>query len=364
MSALPSATAHRVATLKSRDSVSSMPPPASVPRSRPSTSGVGVTPRSPGTKTSDSSLRSTRHNLPPIAGSPSVGTLGHVSSSSHPPLSGPSRTSADTKETPTKIPRISSRTSTLHSPASTMKPSSLLSTRRASLVISNSNNGSFSGKSEVDVPPSPHASFVSDFGVLEPRETPTQKGHFSSTTKERTSLRLSPQSLSRPPRQIQPSLGSAKKTNPRDSSITNLRKSSAPSIASTSSMLPSDAPSLSSRLSVLSPSKSLKLLSPKVTLPVTRTTPSISNIVAPSTPGSSRQSLSTPSPAPSSADDDEALADEEMTQYIKRQQARKLASGVKKEELDEMLRFPEPIPPVSPSSPACEPISSWHALAL
>ncbi|KAF9514477.1 hypothetical protein BS47DRAFT_873226 [Hydnum rufescens UP504] len=117
-------------------------------------------------------------------------------------------------------------------------------------------------------------------------------------------------------------------------------------------MLPSDAPSLSSRLSVLSPSKSLKLLSPKVTLPVTRTTPSISNIVAPSTPGSSRQSLSTPSPAPSSADDDEALADEEMTQYIKRQQARKLANGVKKEELDEMLRFPEPIPPVSPSSPA------------
>ncbi|KAF9514476.1 hypothetical protein BS47DRAFT_1376510, partial [Hydnum rufescens UP504] len=158
MSALPSATAHRVATLKSRDSVSSMPPPASVPRGRPSTSGVGVTPRSPGAKTSDSSLRSTRHNLPPIAGSPSVGTLGHASSSSHPPLSGASRN-------PTKIPRISSRTSTLHSPASTMKPSTLLSTRRASLVISNSNNlGSFSGKSELDVPPSPHASFVSDFG--------------------------------------------------------------------------------------------------------------------------------------------------------------------------------------------------------
>ena len=46
------------------------------------------------------------------------------------------------------------------------------------------------------------------------------------------------------------------------------------------------------------------------------------------------------------------LGDEEMMQYIKRLQARKLANGAKKEELEEMLRFPEPQPrghPVSPS---------------
>jgi dual specificity tyrosine-phosphorylation-regulated kinase 2/3/4 len=47
-----------------------------------------------------------------------------------------------------------------------------------------------------------------------------------------------------------------------------------------------------------------------------------------------------------------------MIQYIKRQQARKLANGAKKEELDEMLRFPEPIPPATPIAPASELIIS------
>jgi dual specificity tyrosine-phosphorylation-regulated kinase 2/3/4 len=53
-------------------------------------------------------------------------------------------------------------------------------------------------------------------------------------------------------------------------------------------------------------------------------------------------------------DDDEILGDEEMLQYIKRQQARKLANGVKKEDLDEMFSFPEPIPPKRPMSPQSE----------
>ena len=68
-------------------------------------------------------------------------------------------------------------------------------------------------------------------------------------------------------------------------------------------------------------------------------------------PSASRQSLSTPSPAPSSIDDEELLGDEEMMQYIKRQQAKKLQSGSTQEDLDAMLRFPEPIPPVPPKSP-------------
>ena len=54
--------------------------------------------------------------------------------------------------------------------------------------------------------------------------------------------------------------------------------------------------------------------------------------------------MSTPSPVPTSVDEDEILGDEEMMQYIKRLQARKLANGTKKEELEEMLRFPEPQP--------------------
>lgn len=45
------------------------------------------------------------------------------------------------------------------------------------------------------------------------------------------------------------------------------------------------------------------------------------------------------------------LGDEEMMQYIKRQQAKKLATGVTQSELDAMLKFPEPKPPVSPTTP-------------
>lgn len=69
-------------------------------------------------------------------------------------------------------------------------------------------------------------------------------------------------------------------------------------------------------------------------------------------PSASRQSLSTPSPAPSSVDEEELIGDEEMMQYIKRQQAKKLAAGAKQEELDGLLRFPEPLPPATPMSPA------------
>ena len=68
-------------------------------------------------------------------------------------------------------------------------------------------------------------------------------------------------------------------------------------------------------------------------------------------PNSSRQSLSTPSPSPSSVDEEELLGDEEMLQYIRRQHAKKLATGVSQEELDEMLKFPEPTPPMPPMAP-------------
>lgn len=40
-----------------------------------------------------------------------------------------------------------------------------------------------------------------------------------------------------------------------------------------------------------------------------------------------------------------------MLQYIRRQQAKKLASGATQEELDDLLKFPEPIPPSAPVSP-------------
>ena len=64
-------------------------------------------------------------------------------------------------------------------------------------------------------------------------------------------------------------------------------------------------------------------------------------------------SVSTPSPAPT-VDEEEVAGDEEMMQYIKRQQAKKLAHGATQEELDELLKFPEPTPPVTPMNPSCE----------
>lgn len=48
------------------------------------------------------------------------------------------------------------------------------------------------------------------------------------------------------------------------------------------------------------------------------------------------------------------MGDEEMMQYIKRQHAKKLASGVSQEDLDAMLKFPEPIPPAPAVTPAGE----------
>lgn len=56
-------------------------------------------------------------------------------------------------------------------------------------------------------------------------------------------------------------------------------------------------------------------------------------------------------PSAATVDEDEILGDEEMMAYIKRQQTRRLANGAKKEELEEMMKFPEPITPVPSMNP-------------
>lgn len=50
-------------------------------------------------------------------------------------------------------------------------------------------------------------------------------------------------------------------------------------------------------------------------------------------------------------DDEELLGDEEMMTYIRRQHAKKMAAGATQQELDDMLKFPEPIPPATPTAP-------------
>ncbi len=345
ISALPPSTAQRVANLKS-SSQSSL---------TSNGSGKGSTRITAQTvssmqKHSDTSLR--RHQLPTIAGSPSVGGLQPVvrDGKEGPPISSLNTSALLSKETPTKIPRISSRSSAANSP--TLKTNG--TSRRASMIV-----GSSSGLAPSrGTSPAGGSESMNEFGVLE-------NGQVSATKSARHSVRASPQTTSsRVPRQVSTTSTTTNGTTiprkNRESLSFGLRKSSTSSVTSTNSGAQHDQPQPQPahshhRFSALSPSKGLKLLSPKVSLPTARSstnsssTPSIQQAIA--SPSGSRQSLSTPSPAPSSIDEEELLGDEEMMQYIKRQQAKKLQSGSSQEDLDALLRFPEPIPPKSGMSP-------------
>ena len=317
-------TAQRVAKLKSTTTaVASLSSRASISSSR-----VLLPTGSSMQKQSDSSLR-TRNQLPTIAGSPSVGNVATNSSQDPPSSSLMNSTSSLSKETPTKIPRISSRTSAAGSPP--LKYSTSISAaRRASALVPSANA-------------SPTNYAASEFGVMESEDGTTPKV-------KQPSVRGSPStSTSRVPRQSSvtaPTTSSVQRRTNRDSiSIIGLRKSSATSITSISTPAASNEPS-HHRFSMLSPSKGLKLLAPK------NSARASTSGVHQGSPPSGRQSLSTPSPVPSSIDEEELLGDEEMLHYIRRQHAKKLATGATQEELDDMLKFPEPLPPGTPSSPA------------
>ncbi|EJF62485.1 kinase-like protein [Dichomitus squalens LYAD-421 SS1] len=341
ISALPLSTAQRVANLKSSSQSSLNSNSSSV---KAGSSRVTAQTVSSMQKLSDTSLR--RHQLPTIAGSPSVGggTQPAVRDAKDgPPLSSLNTSTALSKETPTKIPRISSRSSAANSP--TLKANG--TSRRASMIV-----GTSSGlASSRGASPTGGSESMNEFGVLE-------NGQVSATKTARNSVRASPQTTSsRVPRQVSAPNGTTIPRKNRESLSFGLRKASTSSVASTTSGAheqPQQTAHSHHRFSALSPSKGLKLLSPKVSLPTARSsnsssTPSIQQTIG--TPTGSRQSLSTPSPAPSSVDEEELLGDEEMMQYIKRQQAKKLQNGSSQEDLEAMLRFPEPIPPAPVLSP-------------
>lgn len=305
-------------------------------------------------KQSDSSLRS-RNALPTIAGSPSVATTGtngvskEAKEPKEPPPSSLSNSVSGSlpKETPTKIPRISSRTSTVGSP---MQKGGI--SRRTSVTV-----GGLSSSTN----PSPTGVSTNEFGVME-----SEDSHGAKTVSGPTrtaSVRGSPAtvSTSRVPRQSTATTASSsssvltRKSNRDSISFTGLRKSSTSSVTSSSTAAAAESSSTHHRFSALSPSRGLnKLLSPKIGLASARASNSTSSIqqVA-NSPSSSRQSLTaqSPSPAPSSIDDEEAQGDEEMMHYIRRQQAKKMAAGATQEDLDELLNFPEPLPPGTPSTP-------------
>ena len=336
ISALEPATAQRVARLKSTTQSS---PTTSSPTSTSSrgTSNSRVTSQTVSSmqKHSDSSLRSNKNQLPTIAGSPSVigGSNGGPSvreGRDGPPIANLNNASGSIKETPTKIPRISSRSSTTASP--NLKGStSTLTNRRASGIATSRNT----------------SPTTNEFGLMD------NGVQASASTKPRMSPPLTASRMPRHPSSSTISSGSIlpRSSNRESISFAGLRKASTSSVHSTTNALLASETSTSHshRFSALSPSKGLKLLSPKISLSATRSNTVHRSAVSPSV---SRQSLSTPSPVPSSIDDEEMQGDEEMMLYIKRQQAKKLASGSTQEQLDELLRFPEPLPPGTPSSPA------------
>ncbi|KAH9483849.1 Dual specificity tyrosine-phosphorylation-regulated kinase 4 [Psilocybe cubensis] len=331
IAALEPVTAQRVAKLKSN----AIPVSSTSSRTSTSSSSSRLTNQTVSSmqKQSDTSLRS-RNQLPTIAGSPSVGTTGTSSSQTlkegrEPPSTLMNSTSGLPKETPTKIPRISSRTSAVASPPLKNSTSTPAARRASNLAVASSNNAS------------PVSLSTNEFGVIENEDGATPKVRQSTV---RASPSASNASISRVPRQStisgsinapQSSATTPRKPNRDSMSFIGLRKSSTNSVASLSGT-----------------GNGLKLLAPKSS---TRASTSGLNqsIHQPSaSPSSSRQSLSTPSPAPSSPDEEELIGDEEMLHYIKRQHAKKLAAGASQEELDEMLKFPEPVPPGTPSSPA------------
>jgi len=340
MSAITPATAQRVASLKSSSSTSSLSTPSPATRTTSTTSSrLTAQTASSAQKQADAALRS-RGQLPTIAGSPSAGPSGtHTTREPKdlPPSSLLNTLSVNMKETPTRIPRISSRTSAVGSP--TLKSSGNVD-RRVSLNIGNIVAGS------TDPSPTPGDASINEFGVLENGYRSASK---TITSTHRQSSRGSPSS--RVPRQVTATASGAptpRKSNRDSVTFGSLRKASVGSVASASFVVPIES---QHRISALSPSKGFKMLTPKMPLSAARSSASQSVYQGSNSPSWSRQSLSTPSPSPISLDEEELLGDEEMMQYIRRQQSRRMANGASQQELDELLAFPDPLPPGQPLSP-------------
>ncbi|KAJ9474985.1 Dual-specificity kinase, partial [Pseudozyma hubeiensis] len=84
----------------------------------------------------------------------------------------------------------------------------------------------------------------------------------------------------------------------------------------------------------------------------TSTAATATSALARRSPASSEAAASTASArATPIQDEEERLGDAEMEDYIRRQQARKLAAGASQAELDKMLEFPEPVAPSRQLSP-------------
>ena len=171
MSAIPQTTAQRLANLQSSSGSSGG---STLTRSATTAASSRATSQTISSMQKQAEPRSNRQQLPTIAGSPSIGNAtsrSHTaprvhrehSGSSAPPVAQVSVESNGSKETPTKIPRISSRSSTVTSPVLKSSSSLLSGSRRISL--NGTINNSFDPSTQND------DASTDEFGVLDAKET-------------------------------------------------------------------------------------------------------------------------------------------------------------------------------------------------
>ena len=170
MSAIPQTTAQRLANLQSTASSSSSG--STLVRSATTAAFSRATSQTISSMQKQTELRSSRQQLPTIAGSPSIGSANarsHTAPRSQrdhsvagPPTTQVSVENGSSKETPTKIPRISSRSSNVASPVLKSSSSLLSGSRRISLnAVSHTSHETQSQNDDLS---------TDEFGALESKE--------------------------------------------------------------------------------------------------------------------------------------------------------------------------------------------------
>ncbi|CED82604.1 kinase-like protein [Phaffia rhodozyma] len=329
--------------------------------------GLASTRRQPSVSSHANTVnRVSRANLPIIAGSPSVVPMNGISSVA---ASGTIPSSASFTRmidaTPTKIPRIASRQSrqtTTPVTTTSSAPSAFSGSKKAGEMATTSSDSSYtrsdSNLSDFGVGASPNEELktISSGPKATALDTKSGDGEMESSAGRLNGVSASASMSSFPtrvPRQlpVPPTAGNASlKANA--SSAANLRKTSkdmsslvikksqhTPSASTTDLTGYGNTSSASTRVvNSKLPSLSLRL-------------PSSSSSTSLSAPGPSSRSSSI---SPSLIEDDEAVGDEEMRQFLKRQKAKKQSTGATSSEIEALMNFPEP----TEASPASTPLAT------
>lgn len=349
MSDLPHQTISRVASLQEK--------PASTPTSISSSSSAsGSTARRQSsliTPKSNVLLRTSRAHLPTISGSPSSGNLnGQVSSApatvgiAGGAMSTSSSYSRISDATPTKIPRIASRQSRqLGTPTSSIQPplsrrgseTGTIDSFATGVTRTESNLSEFATLDEEPAAAAPqrYRSTSSKIDLGDSTATTRRFSGISTSTSTNSFSSRQPRALPIPPSSSSAAISASKRLPSKDS------------------LAPRRLPSSTSIASGLAESTNSQTLATPRTL-----SSKLSSAQSRITPSSSSSSLATAASVSRSAsaspvviEDDEMIGDEEMRQFMKRQRAKKSASGATSAEIEAMMNYPEPTEPTPASTP-------------